>query len=434
MVKVVLLGLGSRGVSGYGKYALEFPEKMKISAVCDIDVEKTEKYGDLFQVENEKRYTDSNDLFRSGRLGDAIFICTQDQDHFEQAKKALELGYDILLEKPISSNVKECLALADLAKETGLRVVVCHVLRYTAYFRKIKEIIDEGKIGKLIAINQLENVEYWHQAHSFVRGNWRNSDTTSPMILQKCCHDFDILYWLCGAECEKLSSYGALNWFKYENAPEGSAKRCLEGCKVKNECPFDAEKIYIEGWRRLNLNDEEKKRAFPYNQLCIDPTEESIYKAIQNGPYGRCVYRCDNNVVDHQVVNMLMENGVICTLTMSAFTKTGGRQIKVMGTAGEIIGDEYGNLIRICRFGEREEIIDVRTLTNDISGHSGGDNRLVEDFLNMLEGKKGGICSSTIENSVESHIMAFAAEYSRISGGSNIIVRDFINEIYGEKN
>ena len=432
MLKVVILGVGSRGANGYGKYALLHPDKLQVAAICDIDKNKLKKYSEIFSVPEDKCFADSEKLFAAGKLADAIFICTQDRNHFSHAMQALRLGYDILLEKPISPVPQECLRLAAEAKKFGRKIVVCHVLRYTAYFRKIKELIESGRIGKVIGIEQIENVEYWHQCHSFVRGNWRNSDQTSPMILQKCCHDFDILYWLSGAGCESLSSYGDLHWFRKENAPQGAAQRCLDGCAAKDECPFDAEKIYIDEFKRLRLSDEEKKTAFPYSQLCLDPTVENLYKAIQKGPYGRCVYHCDNNVVDHQIVSMLMNNGVKCTLTMSAFTKGGGRIVKVMGTLGEVIGDEYANEIRVGVYGKETEVIDVRKLTDDLSGHSGGDNQLVCDFIDMIEKGTASICGSTIEHSIESPMMAFAAEYSRLHGGEKVKMKDFIHENIGE--
>ncbi len=426
MIHAVILGAGSRGVNGYGRYALAHPDELKISAICDIDAAKTEKYGQLFSVPEKFRFTDSEALFGAGKLGDVIFICTQDRDHFRHASRAMELGYDILLEKPVSPDLGECLELVRLAKKHKRKVVVCHVLRYTAYFGKLKELIDRGTVGKVIGIDEKENVEYWHQCHSFVRGNWRNSRETSPMILQKCCHDFDILYWLCGSECERISSYGRLNWFRKENAPQGAASRCLSGCKAKENCPFDAEKIYIEEFNKLNLSAEAKKTAFPYSQVCLDPSEKNLYEAIKTGPYGRCVYACDNDVVDHQVVNMSMKNGIVCTLTMSAFTAKGGRQVKIMGTEGEIEADEYENRIVVRRYGHDAQTIDVRSLTDDLSGHGGGDNRLIHDFIAEVSGKEASVCSSTIDRSAESHIMAFAAEYSRLHDGQNVKIEEFL--------
>ena len=428
MVKAVILGVGARGAEGYGRYVLERPELLQISALCDINPERNEKYAELFNVSKDMCFTSAEDLFAQGKIGDVMFICTQDRDHFEHAKKALELGYDILLEKPISPVLEECVELARLAKVYNRKIVLGHVLRYTAYFQKIKEIIDSGIIGKVIAINQIENVEFWHEAHSFVRGNWRNSDESSPMILQKTCHDFDIFYWLTGSKCKTLSSYGDLHLFKKENAPEGATVRCTQDCKVKDSCPYNAETIYVKNFKELPISDEEKLRRWPYCQVITNPTVERLQKAIEEGPYGRCVYHCDNNVVDHQVVSMVMENGIICNLTMSAFTRTGGRQVKIMGTMGDIIADENEMTIRIGVYGKPLEWIDVRTLATDFSGHGGGDIKLVADFLQTVErkdGAEGNQCLTTIENSVESHIIAFAAEYSRLHDGESVKMENF---------
>lgn len=428
MVKAVILGVGARGAEGYGKYSVAHPDELQITALCDINPIRNEKYGTLFNVPKDKWFSDVNDLYAQGKLGDVIFICTQDRDHFEHAKKAIELGYDILLEKPISPVFEECLQLERLAKQYGRKIILGHVLRYTIYFQTIKKIIDSGRLGKIIAINQIENVEFWHMAHSFVRGNWRNSLETSPMILQKCCHDFDILYWLTNSRCKQLSSYGELHLFKSENAPDGSSTRCTKGCKCKDECPYNAETIYVKNFKNLNISDEEKLTRWPYCQVITNATVDRLQDAIDNGPYGRCVYHCDNNVVDHQVVNMVMDNGVICNLTMAAFTRTGGRQVKVMGTLGDIIADENEMTIRVGIYGQPLEFIDVRTLATDFSGHGGGDNKLVADFIDTIaKGGEMGLnhCVTTIENSIEGHVMAFAAEWSRLHNGESLDCHDF---------
>ena len=430
MVTAAILGLGARGAEGYGRFSLIRPDLLKITAICDINKERIDKYGKLFNVPEQNSYYTAEDMLRQDKLADVMFICTQDRDHFKHAKAALEKGYDILLEKPISPVLHECLELERLARFYKRKIVLGHVLRYTAYFRKMKEIMDSGVLGKIIAINQIENVEFWHAAHSFVRGNWRNSDQTSPMILQKCCHDFDTLFWMSGSKCKRLSSFGELHLFKEENAPKGAALRCVD-CKAGDTCPYNAKTIYLENFKNLNISDEEKLTRWPYCQVITNATLPRLTEAIEKGPYGRCVYHCDNNVVDHQIVNMEMENGVICNLTMSAFTHTGGRQVKIMGTLGDCIGDENENTIRVGIYGKPVEYIDVRTLATDFSGHGGGDNRLVEDFLETIQAHGdvgGGHCVTTIENSVESHVMAFAAEYSRLHGGEVVDVRKFQEE------
>ena len=313
--------------------------------------------------------------------------------------------------------MEECRQIQETAERLGRKVVVCHVLRYTPFYQFLYRTVRSGEIGQVVAIQAIENVGYWHQAHSFVRGNWRNSQESSPMILQKSCHDMDILRWLSGQPCKRISSFGSLTYFRPENAPCGSAERCLACSEaVRRECPYDAEKIYITDEA---TGVQHGHTGWPANVLVSHPTEERVRAALQNGPYGRCVYRCDNDVVDHQVVNMEMADGSTISFTMCAFNQ-GGRSIKIMGTLGEIQGDMNQNTVMVTRFGEKPRTIDIRTLAQDFSGHGGGDNRLVEDLLDLIEGNGKGQALTSIDQSMESHYMAFAAEESRIHGGQVI--------------
>ncbi len=244
-ITVAIAGLGSRGKDNYAPVAKLLPEKMEITAIADIVEEKVEEVSREYGVPKERCYSSAEEMLKQEKLADVMFIATQDRQHVGHAIPALEKGYDLLLEKPVSPDLDECRELLKVAGERGRKVVVCHVLRYTPFYTKVKELIDSGVIGDVVTVMGIENVGYWHQAHSFVRGNWRNSEETSPMILQKCCHDMDLLLWLTGKTCESVTSFGGTYLFKEEKAPEGAAKRCLDGCAAKAECPFDAEKIYI---------------------------------------------------------------------------------------------------------------------------------------------------------------------------------------------
>ena len=235
------------------------------------------------------------------------------------------------------------------------------------------------------------------------------------MILQKCCHDFDMLLYLTGKTCSRVSSFGSTYLFKAEKAPIGSTERFLNGCRVKDSCPFDCEKIYIESDKTGVRNGHTE---WPNNILTLHPTEESIKKALEEGPYGRCVYHCDNNVVDHQVVNLEMIDGSTISFTMSGLTDKISRYAKFMGTKGEIITDMGTNTIDVCEFGKEHEIIDVAKLSTDFRGHGGGDSRLVESFLDLIsENKKPSERITSLEVSMESHFIALAAEESRLDGG-----------------
>ena len=416
-LRAVIIGMGSRGKNAYGAEFLNLKDRVEVTAIADPDEERLRIGGDAHGVPEEHRYHSAEELLAAPRLGDFACICTQDRQHVGHAVAAMRKGYDLLLEKPVSPLLEELQEIVRVAKEEERRVVVCHVLRYTPFFGTIKKAIDSGRLGKVVNIQALENVRYWHQAHSFVRGNWRREDETSPMILAKCCHDLDYLIWLSGSRCESVSSYGSLFYFKPENAPEGAAKRCLDGCRAKDACPYDAEKIYLTNPETGVLAGN---RDWPVDVLSENPCEETIRKAIEEGPYGRCVFCCDNDVVDNQMVNMQMESGAVLSLTMSAFTSIGGRTVKVMGTLGDLWGDMNKNVIRICEFGKEPEIIDLGTIAENFEGHGGGDRGLVLAFLDYLAGKETDGTITTLETSVESHLAALAAEESRLAGGTPV--------------
>lgn len=414
-ITIAIAGLGSRGRTAYGAILLDMKDRAQVVAIADFDKIRTEIAQKEHNVKSENVFSSVEEMLSKEKLADAVLICTQDRDHVRHALMALDKGYDILLEKPVSPDLNELKSLVKKSKETGRKVLVCHVLRYTPFFQTIKKAIDSGRIGKVATVQALENVRYWHQAHSFVRGNWRRKDETSPMILAKCCHDLDYLIWLCGSKCKSVSSYGSLSYFKAECAPEGAALRCLDGCKAKANCPYDAEKIYLTNKDTGVLHGNVE---WPVDVLSENPTEETIRAAIEKGPYGRCVFHCDNDVVDNQIVAMEMESGATVTLTMSAFTSIGGRTIKVMGTLGDIQGDMHDNIIKITEFGKESEIIDLGREEKDFAGHGGGDQMLIEEFVSLLEGGEVNNTVTTLEVSVESHLVALAAEESRLEGGT----------------
>ncbi len=417
IVRIAIAGVGSRGKNAYGLELLNMKDRAKVVAVADIDPERLALAGDAHGVPDEMRFPSAEAMLAMPKLADAMLVCTQDRQHVPHAVAALKKGYDVMMEKPISPKLKDLQEITKVARENGRRVVVCHVLRYTPFFQTIKKTIDSGVLGEVVSIQALENVRYWHQAHSFVRGNWRREEDTSPMILAKCCHDLDYLVWLCGKKCERVSSYGSLMYFKKSNAPEGAALRCIQGCKAKESCPYDAEKIYLTNKDTGILCGNVE---WPIDVLAENPTEEKIRHAIETGPYGRCVFHCDNDVVDHQIVNMQMEGGASLSLTMSAFTSIGGRTIKVMGTLGDLWGDMHENKIRIGVFGKEPQVIDLGKEEKDFAGHGGGDRLLMEQFVDLMQGKKTDGTITTLETSVESHLVALAAEKSRLENGESI--------------
>ena len=409
---VAIAGLGSRGRDTYAKAAKIYPDKMKIVAIADIDPEKVKLTAEEYDVPMSHCYESAEDMLKEEKLADAMIIATQDRQHVGQAIKALKKGYHLLLEKPISPDLGECRKISEVAKECKREVVVCHVLRYTPIYQKVKEILDAGTIGDVISIMAIENVGWFHQAHSFVRGNWRNAEESSPMILQKCCHDMDIMLWLADSKCESLSSFGELSYFTEENAPEGAPAYCLDGCPHRDECAFYAPRFYLE-----NLD------GYLVRAVTDQTDPEHVLEALKKGPYGRCVFHCDNTVVDHQSVDIKFENQVTASFLMTAFTDQCARRIRLMGTKGEIKGDMDAGTIEIRDFVSGNlETIELHTPAN---GHNGSDMSMMHDFVRMVgEGRKGKTDAAV---SVESHLMALAAEEARITG-QVVNLRGFANE------
>ena len=352
---------------------------MKIVAVAEPNEERRKEFAGKHQLDKKYVYADWKDLFQAGKIADCAMVCTQDRFHTEPVKEALKLGYHVLCEKPMSPDAKECIEMGNYAEKYNKTLTICHVLRYSPFFTALKEILDSGVIGEIISIQHLESVCYWHQAHSFVRGNWRNSIESSPMILQKSCHDMDILNWLIGKECTAVSSFGSLKYFKEENAPEGAGSRCLTECKIEDTCPYSAAKIY--------LRDEEWYSDTIRKVVSLDTSAKALTEALKEGPYGRCVYRCDNNVVDHQVVNLQFEGGVTVSFTMCAFTQAGSRVMNIMGTKGQIVCDMEKSEIEVRDFltGNCTKTM-VKTGS---SGHSGSDDKFMKGLFSF---QCEGIC------------------------------------------
>lgn len=398
----ILIGAGARGMDTYADYALRHSDEIQFVAVAEPDKERRDKFCKLHNIAPENTFETWEEILNKPKMADIALVCTQDRMHYTPALKAMELGYDILLEKPMASDPSECVKLGEYAKKHNRVLSICYVLRYTPFFTTMKRLLDEGRIGQLVSIQHNENVGYWHMAHSFVRGNWRNSDETSPMILQKSSHDMDIMRWLADADCTRIASFGSLLHFKKENAPEGAPMRCLDGCKHHKTCPYYAPKFYLT-----------EDIDWPTSAISNDTSYDARVKALKEGPYGRCVYHCDNNVVDHQVVNLEFANGVTAAFTMCAFTNEISRTIKLMGTKAEMRGAMEKSVIEIRDFatGNVEEI----HIPDTDSNHSGGDENLMRDFIDLIRTGESDVKYS-IDQAVESHVMAFAAEKARVDG------------------
>ena len=412
ILKIAIIGMGGRGGYAYGTYVHAHKEKFQIVSICDIDSVRLNKWGELFEVPEENRFLSEEEFFKEKRA-DVLFITTMDRLHVRMANKALELGYDLLLEKPITDSKEELDSLVENAHRSGRKIMVCHVLRYTVWINKCKEIIDSGEIGRLVSIDHTENVVYWHEAHSFVRGNWHKREDCAPMILAKCCHDLDLLQYFAQSRCKSVSSMGDLRFFVKENKPEGSADRCTN-CKYMDTCTYSAKRIYIDMWKSCGKPAD----VFPFSLItdALPVTEEALWESIRNGRYGKCVFACDNNVVDNQTVIMTFENGITATLKMEAFVRDGGRDIRFFGTDGELDLREGENTITLKKFNGETKVWKISELTDDLEGHGGGDHRMLDQLYNVMALNDTNVQTS-IDASAESHYMAYAAEESRLEGG-----------------
>jgi predicted dehydrogenase len=448
-VNAVLIGAGQRGAEAFAPYALQNPDRLRFVAVAEPDAARRTAFAEQYQIPIEHRFESWEPLLEKPALAESALVCTQDWLHTGPALAALQAGYHVLLEKPMAPTPAECRSLVEQAARCGRQLHVAHVLRYTKHFQRMREILRSGILGEIVNVSHRENVSWWHMAHSYVRGNWANSVQSNPMILAKCCHDFDILIWLLDRKCRRLSSFGSLAHFRPDKAPPGVPDCCLDGCPVQDTCPYYAPFIYVDLlplWRSFaatapplpGLLARVQERApgllkllshiapplrqvvdyggWPRSVVAQTPTLENLLEALKHGPYGRCVYRCDNDVVDNQVVAMQFEDDLSVTLTMQGHSHIEGRTTLIEGSRGMLQ----------AHFGVGGAWIEVNQHRNDRrttydtsaalgAGHGGGDHALLEAFLRSVIGD-GKDALSLAEQALESHLLAFAAETARLEG------------------
>jgi predicted dehydrogenase len=398
----IVIGAGNRG-NVYAGYALKYPDELKIVGVAEPVLHKNERFAKAHNIPDDNRFPSWEYVFQRPKFADAVIITTPDNLHYGPAMAAMPLGYDMIVEKVVAQSWRECNDILHAAVKYQSIVAVCHVLRYTPYFRKLKELCSTGVFGDILSIQHLEPVEYIHMSHSFVRGPWRNSVESNPMILSKSCHDTDMLRWLIDKPCIKVSSFGQLSLFRKENAPAGSPLRCTDGCPVEAQCPYSALKIYQQNkWYLGHLNLE-------------TGSDEEIHEKLKTTRYGICVFKQDNDVVDHQICNFEFEGGTTAAFSMEAMTPYGGRRTRIMGTRGHAYGDE--NDLEYFDFSTRQTTKWNVNQADVTSGHGGGDYGLVHDFVRASAAKDPSLLTSTIQASMESHLMGFMAEKSRLNGG-----------------
>ncbi len=412
--KVAIIGCGNRGFT-FAQLLDAKKDKFEFAALCDTAQGQIDKIHNLTGIKDTDDFTEPEEFFKEKRA-DLLIIATPDRDHVPMSVKALELGYDLFLEKPISDSREELKLLLETQKKTGGQIIVCHELRYGGGYRKVRELIDSGTIGKLRVIDASERPFYWHWAQAYVRGYMAYLETCHPVILAKCSHDLDLLYYYAGSECDTVSSVGDLQFFIPENAPDGAADRCLE-CKYVNECVYSAKKIYVDMWHEMG----EPEFRWPFYKVSIDGphTEEKLMKALETTEYARCVFKCNTEQVDHQMVQMTFKNGVKASLKM-IYSPNSGRRMTFYGTMGEIVLEDRDDEIKVMPFGKEEYTIKIGSLVDNSQGHGGGDEIIMDELYEMLS--KKGSSSTDISASIEAHLMGIAAEESRKQGGNIIKV------------
>ena len=405
VVRLALAGAGGRGTH-YTNWVLEHPELARVVAIAEPRDRVRKEFAKRHGIPDEHCFTSWEEMANAGRIADAVLICTQDRMHTEPAIAFAGAGWHVLLEKPMAPTAEECERIVAAARSGGGIFAVCHVLRYTPYTKALKGILDSGTIGDIITVQHLEPVGYWHFAHSYVRGPWRNEAESSPMLLAKSCHDLDWLRHIVGKPLTKVSSFGNLRHFRAENAPEGSTERCVS-CAAEPGCAYSATKIYGKSL-------EQPTFALRHVLEVID--EPHLDKAMQDGPYGKCVYRTDNDVVDHQVVNMEFGGGATGTFTVTAFTPMEDRKTRIFGSQGMIEGD--GEEIRVFDFNtEKTVMTKIRTRygVGAGAGHGGGDAGLIEAFVRAVADGDQSLVLSGPDESLETHLAVFAAERARLN-------------------
>lgn len=409
LLRIACIGCGARAQT-YAQLAARRPDRFRIVAGADPVPQRVENLRRISGQPDFRGFRSAEELLAAGRIADVMIVATQDNDHYQHCRAALQAGYNVLLEKPIATRVAEVLEIERLANEAGRRVMVCFVLRFAAFYRKVKEIIDSGALGEIASVQANEGVTPWHQAHSFVRGHWAVADKSSPMIVSKCCHDTDILHWLVGRRCLRVASFGSLEFFRPERAPTGAPPRCTDGCPVGDTCVYNAVR-YASDMRSPWL-------SMVYDRA-QDATAEEIVAWLGGSPWGRCVYRCDNDAVDRQVLALQFEGGVTGTFTMTAFGS--GRHIEVYGTRGMLVGGEtyhkhFGAHLAVIPHEGEPVRYTVQSEEGGYELHGGGDPGLVNALYEEMTKPAGASLEAGLDSTVQGHLIGFAAEEARTTG------------------
>lgn len=419
--RVVIVGAGARGNKVFADLIHRENTGFTVAGVVEPHDGRRDAFQKRYGVPAERAFGSLDDFLLAPRIGEIVFICTPDITHYAHARAISERGYDILMEKPIATTLPDCLALIDVQKTHKNRIFVAHVLRYSPFFRTVKEIIDSGKLGRIRHIELHENIGHWHFAHSYVRGNWNREGTSGPVLLTKSSHDLDILQWLVGERVESVVSYGSLDYFRRENAPPESADRCVV-CPLQDSCLYSATRFYLEG--------DQGRDVWPRNVIAPPPdTHEMRREAVEEGPYGRCVWKVENDVCDNQSVLLRYSSGIHALFSLQALTAENTRTIRILFDTAELGGNLLQGRLEISHFtGKPDErrVEEVELLpSNDF--HGGGDLHLLHLLHEHLSGGSHGSLVTSLESSLPSHALAFLAEESRKEGSIKMPVPEIFS-------
>ena len=401
-VEAVLIGGGMRGRFSYARYAQARPERLRIVALAEPRADWRADLAARLGLPAARVFADWREWLAGERLGQAAIVATGDTEHTAPALAALERGCHVLLEKPMAPTPEECVRLVEAAEKAGRLLQVAHVLRYTSFYAQVAEILASGRIGRLLTVDLKEHIAHWHMTHSYVRGKFRNEAIAAPILLAKSCHDLDLLTWLVERPARRVVSFGSLVHYRPEHAPEGAPERCTGGCPVQAGCPHDAERFYLGA-------DEKLARGWPWVDVSLDPSRQARRRALEQGRYGRCVYRCDNDVPDHQTVSVEFDGGVLATFTLHGHATHETRTIRLSGSEGELRGVLRDGVIEVTRHGALES--QRFDLPASEAGHYGGDEGLLDHFTECVA--DGGDARTSGRVSLASHLLGFAAERSR---------------------
>jgi predicted dehydrogenase len=412
-VRLIVVGAGSRG-KVYSTYALEHPERAKVVAVCDILKYRREFLAQKHNVPADCVFTNWEDCAAREKFADAVIIATPDACHAEPAIAFSNKGYNLLVEKPMAVSEEDCVRMTKAVMDNNVIMAVGHVMRYTPYTQRIKQIVDNGLLGDIVSIQHLEPVGYWHAAHSYVRGNWRKEEESTFMLMAKSCHDVDWLRYIMGKKCLRVSSFGSQSHFNKSKKPKevGDVKRCMD-CSAQDTCPYSATTVYLRPAER-GFKD------WPLSVVATDgePDVENITEALKTGPYGRCVYECDNDVVDNQVVNLEFEGGRTSSFSMVSFSQDiCVRKTRIFGSHGQLECDGTNIIFHDFRGqGRTETIVCDPIPPTRMTGHSGADYYLMRNFVQAVAKKNSSLVLSGPLETLESHLIVFQAEKSRKEG------------------